>query len=101
MPHILNPPPLLPLPPPLATPPAPQKKQKTRWQVQGGAPSYRHNLKLLELFGFQPTPVDMRIRFGAGDKQWTNHRRAALAFFSIRIWEVGRVVCSSACKRRL
>ncbi len=43
-------------------------------QVQGGAPSYRHNLRLLELFGFKPTPVHMRIAFGVGDKQWTNHR---------------------------
>lgn len=45
-------------------------------QVQGGAPSYRHNLRLLELFGFKPTPVHMRIAFGVGDKQWTNHRWA-------------------------
>lgn len=43
-------------------------------QVQGGAPSYRHNLMLLEKFGFKPTPVMMRICFGVGDKQWTNHR---------------------------
>lgn len=43
-------------------------------QVQGGAPSYRHNLSLLQLFGFKPTPVHMRIAFGVGDKQWTNHR---------------------------
>lgn len=42
-------------------------------QVQGGAESYRHNLKLLELFGFKPHPVDMRICFGTGDMQWTNH----------------------------
>ncbi|PNW72005.1 hypothetical protein CHLRE_16g686400v5 [Chlamydomonas reinhardtii] len=42
-------------------------------QVQGGAPSYRHNLSLLQLFGFKPTPVHMRIAFGVGDKQWTNH----------------------------
>lgn len=39
-------------------------------QVQGGAASYRHNLKLLELFGFQPHPVDMRICFGVGGMQW-------------------------------
>lgn len=42
--------------------------------MQGGAPSYRHNLMLLEKFGFKPTPVMMRICFGVGDKQWTNHR---------------------------
>eukprot|EP00798_Chlamydomonas_sp_ICE-L_P016265 gene16265-22444_t len=42
-------------------------------QVQGGAPSYRHNLRLLELFGFKPERVDMRIAFGTGEKQWTNH----------------------------
>lgn len=43
-------------------------------QVQGGAPSYRHNLRLLEQFGFKPTPVMMRIAFGIGGRQWTNHR---------------------------
>ncbi len=48
-------------------------------QVQGGAPSYRHNLRLLELFGFKPTPVMMRIAFGVGEKQWTNHRCAQAA----------------------
>ncbi|PNH12817.1 hypothetical protein TSOC_000181 [Tetrabaena socialis] len=47
-------------------------------QVQGGAPSYRHNLRLLELFGFKPTPVMMRIAFGVGDKQWTNHSPSEL-----------------------
>ncbi|GLI68131.1 hypothetical protein VaNZ11_012449 [Volvox africanus] len=47
-------------------------------QVQGGAPSYRHNLKLLEMFGFKPTPVLMRIAFGVGDKQWTNHSPSEL-----------------------
>ncbi|GIL79652.1 hypothetical protein Vretimale_12249 [Volvox reticuliferus] len=47
-------------------------------QVQGGAPSYRHNLRLLEMFGFKPTPVLMRIAFGVGDKQWTNHSASEL-----------------------
>lgn len=47
-------------------------------QVQGGAPSYRHNLMLLEQFGFKPTPVMMRIAFGTGDKQWTNHSPSPL-----------------------
>lgn len=47
-------------------------------QVQGGAPSYRHNLRLLELFGFKPSPVMMRIAFGTGDKQWTNHSPSKL-----------------------
>ncbi len=42
-------------------------------QVQGGAPSYRHNLLLLEEFGFSRTRVDMRISFGVGPKQWSNH----------------------------
>ena len=28
-------------------------------QVQGGAPSYRHNLRLLEQFGFKPSPVQV------------------------------------------
>jgi len=47
-------------------------------QVQGGAPSYRHNLLLLQQFGFKPTPVMMRIAFGTGDKQWTNHSPSLL-----------------------
>ena len=47
-------------------------------QVQGGAPSYRHNLLLLEKFGFKPTPVMMRIAFGTGNDQWTNHSPSAL-----------------------
>ena len=47
-------------------------------QVQGGAPSYRHNLLLLEKFGFKPTPVMMRIAFGSGDDQWTNHSPSTL-----------------------
>jgi hypothetical protein len=42
-------------------------------QVQGGAPSYRHNLLMLRQFGFQPSPVSMRIAFGTGEQQWTNH----------------------------
>ena len=29
---------------------------------------------LRQLFGFKPTPVMMRIAFGIGDRQWTNHR---------------------------
>ena len=47
-------------------------------QVQGGAPSYRHNLLLLERFGFKPTPVMMRIAFGTGDNQWSNHSPSTL-----------------------
>ncbi|KAG2501770.1 hypothetical protein HYH03_000270 [Edaphochlamys debaryana] len=47
-------------------------------QVQGGAPSYRHNLRLLEMFGFKPTPVHMRIAFGVGENQWTNHSPSSL-----------------------
>lgn len=31
-------------------------------QVQGGSSSYRHNLHLLKLFGFEVTPVEMKIR---------------------------------------
>ncbi len=42
-------------------------------QVQGGAKSYRHNFMLLAEHGFKPHPVAMRIAFGVGDRQWTNH----------------------------
>ena len=41
-------------------------------QVQGGSSSYRHNLQLLKKFGFEVTPVDMKISFGVGAAQWTN-----------------------------
>ncbi|MEW5301387.1 MAG: hypothetical protein WDW38_009596 [Sanguina aurantia] len=47
-------------------------------QVQGGALSYRHNLALLKTFGFKPTPVMMRIAFGVGGAQWTNHSPSRL-----------------------
>jgi hypothetical protein len=47
-------------------------------QVQGGALSYRHNLALLAAHGFRPHPVHMRIAFGKGDKQWTNHSPSKL-----------------------
>lgn len=41
-------------------------------------PACRHNLRLLELFGFKPHPVQMRIAFGTGDSQWTNHSPSQL-----------------------
>mmetsp|Transcript_12949 Transcript_12949/g.35269 ORF Transcript_12949/g.35269 Transcript_12949/m.35269 type:complete len:543 (+) Transcript_12949:2318-3946(+) len=47
-------------------------------QVQGGSFSYRHNLNILDRLGFQTTKVDMRIAFGSGDKQWTNHSPSQL-----------------------
>lgn len=35
-------------------------------------------MRLLELFGFKTSRVDMRISFGTGDKQWTNHSPSTL-----------------------
>ncbi|GLC40783.1 hypothetical protein PLESTB_000023200 [Pleodorina starrii] len=62
-------------------------------QVQGGAPSYRHNLRLLEMFGFKPTPVLMRIAFGVGTKQWTNHSPSELTSrLQPEISRFGRVI---------
>ncbi|EFJ42401.1 hypothetical protein VOLCADRAFT_107244 [Volvox carteri f. nagariensis] len=62
-------------------------------QVQGGAPSYRHNLRLLEMFGFKPTPVMMRIAFGVGRLQWTNHSPSELtALLQPEIARFGRVL---------
>lgn len=46
--------------------------------MQGGAPSYRHNMRLLQLFGFATSHVDMRISFGTGAGQWTNHSASPL-----------------------
>eukprot|EP00958_Prasinococcus_capsulatus_P029342 scaffold7390_cov420-Prasinococcus_capsulatus_cf.AAC.10 len=40
--------------------------------VQGGTPSYRNTLNLLELCGMQPHYVNLRICFGMGEKRWNN-----------------------------
>ena len=42
-------------------------------QVQGGAPSYRNNLLLLQQAGVETTPVDFKIAFGTGEHAWSNH----------------------------
>lgn len=42
-------------------------------QVQGGAPSYRNNLLLLNQVGVETHPVDFKIAFGTGENAWSNH----------------------------
>jgi predicted NAD/FAD-binding protein len=42
-------------------------------QVQGGAPSYRNNLLLLNQVGVETHPVDFKISFGTGENAWSNH----------------------------
>jgi predicted NAD/FAD-binding protein len=42
-------------------------------QVQGGAPSYRNNLLLLEQVGVETHPVDFKVAFGVGENAWSNH----------------------------
>ena len=42
-------------------------------QVQGGAPSYRNNLLLLDQVGIETHSIDFKIAFGAGENAWSNH----------------------------
>ena len=42
-------------------------------QVQGGAPSYRNNLLLLEQAGIATHTVNFKIAFGKGNNAWSNH----------------------------
>ncbi|XP_046571478.1 LOW QUALITY PROTEIN: uncharacterized protein LOC124279687 [Haliotis rubra] len=46
--------------------------------VQGGTPTYRNTLKLMDTFGFQTTPVNMKISFGKGQTAWTNYTKTQL-----------------------
>lgn len=41
--------------------------------VQGGTPSYRNTLLLHKEYGFEPTPVSMKISFGKGPTAWNNY----------------------------
>jgi len=41
--------------------------------VQGGAPSYRNTLRFHGAFGFNTTPVHMRVSFGKGPTAWDNY----------------------------
>ncbi|XP_046326111.2 uncharacterized protein LOC124110765 [Haliotis rufescens] len=46
--------------------------------VQGGTPTYRNTLNLMNRFGFETTPVHMKISFGKGQTAWTNYTETEL-----------------------
>lgn len=41
--------------------------------VQGGAKSYAHTLHILKMLQLEPNWVDVKVSFGTGDRQWSNH----------------------------
>ncbi|CAC5371450.1 unnamed protein product [Mytilus coruscus] len=46
--------------------------------VQGGTPSYRNTLIMMNEFGFKTSPVHMMISFGKGKTHWTNYAKSPL-----------------------
>ena len=41
--------------------------------VQGGALSYCNMLTIIKMLGFQEHLVDIKVSFGTGERQWSNH----------------------------
>ena len=41
--------------------------------VQGGSSSYRNSILLHREVNFEPSPVQMRVSFGQGERNWTNY----------------------------
>ena len=65
--------------------------------VQGGAPTYRNTLLFHQKFGFEPTPVNLRVSFGKGTTAWNNvtetelvrtHRASIRRFGQVLQWWV-------------
>ncbi|KAK3095041.1 hypothetical protein FSP39_009526 [Pinctada imbricata] len=46
--------------------------------VQGGTPTYRNTLSLMNEFGFKTSPVHMMISFGKSQYAWTNYSKSEL-----------------------
>nr|KAG5692076.1 hypothetical protein BaRGS_021508 [Batillaria attramentaria] len=46
--------------------------------VQGGCPTYRNTLNLMQEFGFETNPVYMMISFGKNETAWTNYTKTDL-----------------------
>eukprot|EP00398_MALV-I-01_sp_L67-1_P000656 gene656-481_t len=41
--------------------------------VQGGASSYHNMLSIIQMLGFSEHWIDIKVSFGTGDRQWSNH----------------------------